>query len=191
MAIRILISAILVCALVGAFAWFRYYPASPMITTIGLPGPSADAERRCGPNYRSLGVVRWVPTRDLVCRGPSQIEASFREQEDVTLDTFTRRIGHAQRFWSQPDSNTWQRTRDSVAAKMQSVGGRKISCWQPPRGPHRNIIESKYWKFPSYFVRLTAYRVVDHIDGGPWLLQLDGYRDLPSECVYDPWRYSR
>ena len=186
MAIRILISAILAFALVGAFAWFRYYPASPMITTIGLPGPRADAGRSCGANYRKLKYVRWVPTRDFLCRGPSRIEASFREEEDVTLDTFTRRIGHAQRLWSQPDSNSWQRTRDSVAVKMQSLGGRPISCPQPPRGPHRNIVESKYWRFSSYFVRLTAYRVVDHIDGGPWLLQLDGYRELPLQCVIDP-----
>jgi hypothetical protein len=180
MAIRILLSAILVCLLVGAFAWFKYYPASPMITTIGLPGPAADADRRCGPNYRKMGLVRWVPTRDLVCRGPSQVRASFREEQDVTLDTFTRRIGHAGRFWSQPDSNSWQRTADSVTAAMQRLGGHTFSCWKPPAGLNPHIRDTKYWRFPSYFVRLTAYRFENPFNGGPWLLQLDGYRDLPN-----------
>ena len=191
MAVRILLSAILVCLLVVAFAWFKYYPASPMITTIGLPGPRADADRSCGPNYRHMGVVRWVPTRDLVCRGPWQIRASFREEQDVTLDTFTRRIGHARRFWSQADSNSWQRSADSVTAAMQRLGGHMISCWERPAGLPGSVRDTKYWRFPSYYVRLTAYRFEDYFNGGPWLLQLDGYRELPMECATDPWRYAR
>jgi hypothetical protein len=191
MAIRILLSAILACSLIGGFAWFNYYPASPMITTIGLPGPRADLDRRCGPNYRHIGLVRWVPTRDLVCRGPWQIDSSFREEQDVTLDTFTRRIGHARRFWSVADSSGWQESRDSVVTTMQRAGGRAMSCWKSPASSNPNIRDTQYWQFPSYSVRLVAYRAVDDRNNTPWLLQLDGYRDLPTECVIDPWRYSR
>ncbi len=191
MAARILLSGVLVFVLVGAFAWFQYYPASPMITTIGLPGPRADLERRCGPMYRKMGLVRWVPTRELVCSGRWRLSRFLREEQDVTLDTFTRRIGHARRFWSQPDSNSWQRSRDSVAATMQRLGGQTISCSTAPGGLIPNVRDTDYWKFSSYFVRLIAYRVVDDQNRSPWLLQLDGYRELPTECVIDPWRYSR
>jgi hypothetical protein len=188
---RIIISAILVCVLAGAFAWFAYYPSSPMITTIGLPGPRADIERQCGARYRKIGPVRWVPTRELVCRGTWEVFGPIRDEQDVTLNTFTRRIGHARRFWSAADSTSWQRTRDSVVTNMQRLGGRAMSCWKSPAWLNPNVRDTQYWRFPSYFVRLVAYRVVDDQNKTPWLLQLDGYRDLPAECVIDPWRYSR
>src|SRR4051812_39396228 len=181
----------LVCVLVAGFAWFRYYPASPMITAIGLPGPGADVDRTCGPNYRKIALVGFVPTRELVCHGSWRARTSFREGQDVTLDTFTRRIRHARRSWSQPDSNSWQRSADSVTAAMQRLGGEAISCWQQPPGLNRNIRATKHWRFSSYFVRLVAYRFEDQFDGGPWLLQLDGYREPPMECVIDPWRFNR
>jgi hypothetical protein len=189
---RIIISAILVCVLVGAFAWFAYYPSSPMITTLGLPGPKADLERECGARYRKIGPVRWVPTRELVCRGPWEIGGYLREEQDVTLDGLTRRIGHARRFWSLPDSVSWQRARDSVVSTMPRLGGGRISCWKSPYNDSiTHIRDTEYWKFPSYSVRLIAYRAEDGHNRSPWLLQLDGYRSLPSECVFDPWRYNR
>ena len=190
MAGRIILSAILVALLLGAFAWFEYYPASPMITALGLPGPKANLERRCGPNYRKIGIVRWVPTRDVVCRGVDTY-GFLQERQDVTLDTFTRRIGHAQRFWSQPDSNSWQFSRDSTITAMQRLGGRAISCFTAPNGLNPNVRDARYWRFSSYFVRLTSYRMVDPQNRSPWILQLDGYRELPMWCVMDPWRHSR
>ena len=183
MAGRIVLSAILIALVVGAFAWFDYYPASPMVTTLGLPGPKANLERRCGPNYRKIGVVRWVPTRDDVCRGVEKY-GFLQERQDVTLDTFTRRIGHAQRFWSQPDSNTWEFTRDSVVTAMPRLGGHAFSC--STRGLNPNVQDTKFWRFPSYFVRLTSYRMVDPQNRSPWVLQMDGYRELPTWCVLDP-----
>jgi hypothetical protein len=97
--------AALLFALVGALAWLEYYPASPMLSTIGLPGPRANAQRECGNMYRQVAYNARVATREIVCRGPDSW-GYLREYQHVKLDAYTRRITNAQRFWSRPDSSS-------------------------------------------------------------------------------------
>lgn len=146
--------ALLVAVLTGLVAWLEYYPASPMITGVGLPGPRADADRRCRAMYRQLpgpgsygfrihgpgdlvytwpekrrsfGRVVQVPTRQIVCEGSAGLR--FRdESQRVSLDAITRRISHAQRWWFLEDSASWERARDSIAAAMMRLGGRDLLC---------------------------------------------------------------
>jgi hypothetical protein len=183
--------AILIGALVGVLAWFEYYPASPMITTIGLPGPRANAERECGNMYRQVGHDARIPTRELICRGPREASGYLLEEQDVTLDALTRRISNARRWWGVPDSGSWEKARDSITSTMQRLGGRRFSCWKNPNDSLIHIRETQYWKFPSYSVRFISYRTDDDHKRTPWLFQLDGYPKLPLECVSDPWRHSR
>ena len=190
--IRVTVYATLVGALAGVLAWFEYYPVSPMITTIGLPGPRANADRECGTVYRQVIHGTRIPTRELVCRGPRKVRADLVEDQDVTLDALTRAIGHVRRFWGMPDSASWQNTRDSVTSVMTKLGGRPISCRWPPASSLPNVRDVQFWRFESYSIRFISYRTVDKADPrSPWLLQLDGYPSLPSECVMDPWRSSR
>lgn len=172
-------------------AWFEYYPASPMITTIGLPGPRANAERECGNMYRQVGHDARIPTRELICRGPREFSGYLLEEQDVTLDALTRRISNARRWWGVPDSGSWEKARDSIASTMQRLGGRRFSCWKNPNDSLLHIRETQYWKFPSYSVRFISYRTDDDHKRTPWLFQLDGYPKLPLECVSDPWRHNR
>jgi hypothetical protein len=182
--------AILIATLVGLLAWFEYYPASSMITTIGLPGPGANVERRCGNMYRQVGHDTRIPTRELVCRGRDSW-GYLREEQEVRLDALTRRISNARRFWAVSDSASWEKTRDSIASAMNHLGGRRIACWKNPNDSLLRIRETQYWKFPTYSVRFVAYRTDDDHKRSPWLLQLDGYPQLPYECVSDPWRHNR
>jgi len=181
--------AILLCALLGVLAWSEYYPASPMITTIGLPGRRANVGRECGNMYRQVGHAR-ISMRELVCRRP-KLMGYLIERQQVTLDALTRRISNVQRYWAVPDSASWQKTRDSVALTMQHLGGRRISCWEMPNPSVLHIRETQFWKFPSYSVRFISYRTEDDPKSSPWRLQLDGYPKFPSECLFDPWRYNR
>jgi hypothetical protein len=174
----------------AASGWIEASAASPMITTIGLPGPRANAKRECGNMYRQVVYGARIPTRELVCRGPD-LWGYLREDQHVTLDALTRRINNAHRYWAVPDSSSWQRTRDSVALTMQRLGGRRISCWTSPNPSLLHIRDTQFWKFPSYSVRFISYRTDDDHKRSPWLLQLDGYPTLPFECVMDPWRYNR
>jgi hypothetical protein len=152
---------LILIGLTGLLAWLEHYPASPMITALGLPGPGADAERRCGTMYRywwpfpSYGlrihgpgdlVYEWperrrrsprpvpVPTRRVVCTEEPGF-ASNRDRETVELDLLTRHIGHAQRMWYAKDSASWERARDSIASAMVRLGGRELACGnlRPPR----------------------------------------------------------
>jgi hypothetical protein len=182
--------AILVGVLVALSAWLEHYPASPMVTTIGLPGPEANIQRNCGNMYRQVARNTRIPTREIVCRGPDSW-GYLREDQHVTLDALTRRITHAHRYWSVPDSASWQKTRDSVATTMQRLGGGPISCWTSPNPSLTNIRDTEYWKFDSYFVRFTSYRRPDDPQRSPWELQLDGYPKPPPECQFDPWRHNR
>ncbi len=188
---RMALYAIILGALVGVLAWSEHYPASPMITTLGLPGPRADVERDCGNMYRLVGHGARIPTRELVCRGPRELSGYLLEEQDVTLDALTRRIGHAQRRWGVPDSGSWQKTRDSIASSMEHRGGKQFACWKNPNDSLLHIRETRYWKFPTYFVRFISYRTDDDHKRSPWLFQLDGYSTLPLACVIDPWRYNR
>ena len=187
---RMWIYAGIVGALVCALAWFEYYPASPMITAIGLPGPRANEGRDCGNMYRDVLHRVRVPMRELVCRSGHTLNS--HDQQDVTLDALTRRISHAERFWALPDSASWQKARDSIPMAMQRLGGRPLTCWKNPNAlAITHIRSTDYWKFRSYVVRVIAYRQPDDRLGTPWLLQLDAYPEKPYECVYDPWRYMR
>lgn len=156
--------ALLVAMLTGLVAWLEYYPASPMITAVGLPGPRADTDRRCGSMYRQLPgpgsygfrihgpgdlVYQWrperrrsyprvirYPTRLIVCQGSSGLE-SRHESQNVSLDVITRRTSRVQRVWYLEDSASWKRARDSIASAMMRLGGRDLACrtFKPPRRP--------------------------------------------------------
>lgn len=186
---RMWMYASVVGLLVCALAWFEYYPSSTMITAIGLPGPRANESRDCGNMWRGVVLGMRIPTRELLCW--SGHTWGSHDQQDVTLDGLTRRIVHAKRFWALPDSASWQSARDSIPVAMQHLGGRALSCWRNPNESFVHIRSTQYWKFPSYTVRVIAYREGDDRLGTPWLLQLDGYPESPSECVRDPWGYLR
>ena len=152
--------ALLVAVLTGLVAWLEYYPASPMITDVGLPGPRADADRHCGALSRQLPgpgsygfriegpgdlVYQWrperrrsfarvlhIPTRRVVCEGRGRVDGPFARQR-VSLDALTRRISHVQRSWYVDDSSSWEHARDSIATAMVRLGGRTLACRKPER----------------------------------------------------------
>lgn len=125
--------ALLVVALTGLVAWLEYYPASPMITAVGLAGPRANDDRRCAAIYRHIAgpgsygvrihgpgdlVYQWrpergrshlrairYPTRQIVCGGSSGREVRH-ESQTVSLDVITRRTGNVQRVWYLEDSSS-------------------------------------------------------------------------------------
>jgi hypothetical protein len=175
---------------IGVIAWSEYYPSSPMVTTLGLPGPRADVGRGCGLWYRQAWFGRF-PLRKAVCQRPRMLGQDFWQREEVAFDALSRRIEHAQRMWSVADSLSWERARDSVGSAMSHLGGREFACWKTPYVFVTPVRDSRYWKFPTYSVRLTSYRFEDNSARSPWLLQLDGYPKLPLECVNDPWRDNR
>jgi hypothetical protein len=164
-------------------AWQEYYPSSPMFETIGIPGPRANSGRRCGRSVLQTRFGNW-PTRDVSCHGPNLFPPGERHEENVGVDLLTRQTRAARRFWSVPDSIQWQQQRDSIPLALARLGGREISCLRPVDQDLPWLMKSSYWKFPSYYVRMTSYEFSDSVARGMprWDLQLDGYSNLPQEC---------
>jgi hypothetical protein len=170
----------------GVIGWQEYYPSSPMFEAIGMSGPRANSGRRC---WRSVVMTRFGPwrSRDVACSGVNFFGGGERRAEIVGVDLLTRQIKGAKRAWSVLDSADWQRERDSIPRALARLGGRQIMCPQPAAANLTWLVKSSYWKFPSFYVRMTAYDFATF--PGPamsrWQLQLDGYPDAPYECEHD------
>ena len=102
------------------------------------------------------------------------------KEATLTFDVLTRRIGRAERAWRVPDSVAWVRTGDSISNQMSRLGGKRFFC-EPNSVPAMRIQEARYWNFPGFVARLTAYPVRG-TSGRPWLLRLDGYEKDVNPC---------
>jgi len=169
-------------------AWSRRVPTSPMFATIGLPGPRADAGRRCGHMY-TRPAWHSLPTREIACIGPLRPppHSYVGGRPEATVDAYNRRVTHAGRSWAIGDSASWDRVRDSVRIALERRGGAPWTCGRTNRHHLDHIRAIVYWRFPGYMVRLSAY---SYIPGTPearratWLLQLDAYPGAAPECEF-------
>jgi hypothetical protein len=183
---KMLLGGAAAAAIVAAafFGWSHYFPSSPLIARLGLPGPRADTRRSCG---RQVRVYRWVrvPTGDIICQS-SRGFAEFWNQQEVDLDPLTRGVTHVGRMLAPPDSTIWAASRDSIRYVMKSDGGQPIPC-HPFWGKYApGTVSVEAWRFAGHTVRLNAYHwpARPENDNGPpeWLLQLDGYPGDPPGC---------
>lgn len=161
-------------------AWLEYYPASPMLEMIGLPGPRANSGLRCGSYYRQTVLGR-VPTREMACRVPTI--ADPLERQEVRMDVLNRRIVHGVRLWRVPDSVRWKTEGDSVGLVLTRLGGHEFACPKNPFGHPPHVRGTRFWRFSKFYVRLVAYAWEEFPPERRWMLQLDGYPTLPPDCV--------
>lgn len=186
---RIVGTLIVIFLVVGVVAWQRYYPSSQMFQSLGLPGPRANTDRRCGGWYRQRSWGR-TPTREVTCR-PTGRQLGFLDRQEVELDRLTRQITSAHRTWQLPDSTAWATAQDSVGRVLDATGGRVMNCLPPIPVPTRILIV-RAWHFPTYSVRFVAYHFLGArhpygLTGPPeWLLQIDGYPGDPPDCGPHP-----
>jgi hypothetical protein len=160
-------------------AWFEYYPASPMLATIGLPGPRANSGLACGSYYQQTALGR-LPMRRMVCRVPTS--ADPWNKKEVRMDALNRQIANGMRTWTVPDSGQWKREQDSVASALTRLGGHEFGCARNPFTGPTMIRAVRFWSFPTYYVRFVAQTWDQYPYGRLWLLQLDAYPTLPLEC---------
>jgi hypothetical protein len=187
---RALGGAVAVVTMVAAlFTWWHYYPSSPLIARLGLPGPRADTERHCGRAFFLYWRRVRVPTGDIICRSVRGSMDDFWKQEEVDLDPLTRRVTHGRRALVPVDSLSWAAARDSIRHAMSRGGGRPLPCYPPYDKEPPWILSEEAWRFPGYTVRLVAYHWIPRrTSTGPptWLLQLDGYPGDPPGCGDTP-----
>src|SRR3954462_6332157 len=146
-------SVIFIC--LGALAWLYYYPASPMYEGIGLTGPRPNSGRRCGVSYYYGALHTRFKTNSVSCRF-EQSEPGRRYEETVGLNLLSRRVVDATRLWATLDSAQWQRDQDSIATTMAAMKGQEMQCAQNPNGAILGQQPTKFWRFPTFFVRLFA-----------------------------------
>lgn len=182
---RMLDGAAAVITIVAAVvSWTHYYPATPMIARLGLPGPRANSGRRCGAMRR---VYSWgtAPTREVVCERARSF-AGVWSIGRVNMDALTRRVTHAMRTLTPSDSVAWAVARDSIQQEMAKAGGQPIPCYAPWGTYPPWIVSNEAWRFSSYSIRLTAYHWTPRWRGpsGPptWFLQIDGFPADPLDC---------
>ena len=161
-------------------AWLEYYPASPMLEVIGVPGPRANSGLQCGGFYRQTMVGR-VRTRDIVCR--ARMNGDPMNSQEVSMDALNRRIVNARRIWTAPDSGRWKKERDSVATALTLRGGHEFVCETNNLGGPIPFREKGFWRFPKFYARLVASTWEEAPSQRRWVIQLDGYPTLPPECV--------
>lgn len=165
-------------------SWSHYYPATPMIERLGLPGPRANTGRSCG--AERLGHT-WgtTPTRNILCQRARSV-AGFGLLQEVNVDALTRRVTHARRDLVPADSAAWAAERDSVRDEMLRAGGEPIPCYEPFGSFLPWIPAIDAWRFSDYSIRLTAYHWTPRRLGPSapprWLLQMDGYAADPPDC---------
>jgi hypothetical protein len=172
----------------GVRAWLRYYPASDLVTAIGLPGPSADVGTRCDRWVRRYGRLH-LPTRRVTCaRHPGKQWPGHSDEQQVDLDLLTRRVARASRLWTPSDSLAWQQAQDSVRTAIQQRGGVLMACTQ--RGlALGNVRSVQHWRVGDHTERLVAYHWTPEtsLNGEwrwePWMLQLDAYPGDAPDCV--------
>jgi hypothetical protein len=168
----------------AVLGWQHYYPKSAMIAALGMPGPRADAGRRCGGWYRQLSWGGTL-TREVTCGPRLAPWPSYWVQQEVSLDRLTRRVTHVGRTAALPDFAAWTATRDSVERALAALGGLPMLC-EPVHPALTHIRSVDAWRFPTYSVRLIAYHWAEKQRSGnepAWLLQLDGYPDDPPDCA--------
>ena len=161
-------------------AWLEYYPASPMLEVIGVPGPRANSGLQCGGFYRQTVVGR-VRTRDMVCRATRNGDPM--NSQEVSMDALNRRIVNARRIWTAPDSGEWKKKRDSVATALTLRGGHEFVCETNNLGGPITFRETGFWRFPKFYARLVASTWEETPSQRRWVIQVDGYPTLPPECV--------
>jgi hypothetical protein len=183
--------AVVILIPIGTAAWLTHYPASPLVTAIGLSGPEANGDARCGATRRRWRGM-WVPTRETVCRRFTSPFVPGGVEQDVTLDALTRRIDHARLFMRTTDSVAWQRTADSLRAAVRERGGVPTHCVSAP-WPLPYIRTEEHWIVGSHFERLIAYRWADRASQRnqtpytPWNVQLDAFAERPAWCLHTRW----
>ena len=141
-------------ALSAILAWFAVPPRSPMITALGLPGPSAAEDRVCRFGLRRLWYGR-APTRDVVCGSrfdperPAFIATVF-------YDALSRRMVSANVGFRDLDSVTVYSLADSIARTLNARGGRHIGC-APVDPAVLDVQRADLWRFPGFDVRLLVH----------------------------------
>jgi hypothetical protein len=138
-------------ALSAVLAWFAFPPRSPMITALGLPGPSAAEDRVCRFGLRRLWYGR-APTRGVMCGSrfdperPAFIATVF-------YDALSRRMLSANVGFRGLDSVTVYLLADSIAPTLDARGGRRIGC-APVDPVVPDVQRADLWRFPGFDVRL-------------------------------------
>ena len=187
--VGILLVGLAAALALAAAAWLHTYGSSPLVTAVGLPGPAADASRECGtPRWHPWWALFQHPWVECRAFDPAATRAALRAgswppRADVTIDLWTRRVGHAGRAWTVPDTAAWALAQDSIARALAGAGGREVACG--PLTTHPALAHTRarrFWRFPGYMIRLLAYH---DVPGGrvPWGLQLDGYAADAPECL--------
>ena len=138
-------------ALSAGLALFAFPPRSPMITTLGLPGPSAAERRVCGFGLRRLWYAR-APTREVVCHAQFDAERPAFVAT-VFYDALSRRTLSANVGFRELDSVTVYSLADSMARTLDARGGRRIGC-APVHPVVRDVQRAHLWRFPGFDVRL-------------------------------------
>ena len=182
------------CLVAGAFfaarVWLKQYPSSPLVTAVGLPGPSANVGTQCGYVMRHLDAFR-LPTRLAYCaRRPGGAAQLRADEQWVSYDVLTRRVQMAYRRWSPPDSISWQRGLDSTRAAIRQRGGVPLHCARP-EFPMDQVRSAEHWKLRDHTERLVGYRwdesnsLNQEWRWQPWLLELDAYACEAPDCGTD------
>ena len=91
---RVVMGALLL-GFAGLLAWLALTPRSPMLRSMGLPGPSGYAgNRRCGAWYTQTRLG-WIPSRKATCEAPVD-PSRPRDRQEIEYDELTRRVSHVQ-----------------------------------------------------------------------------------------------
>ena len=171
----------LLLSFAASLIWLAWTPRSPMLRTMGLPGPSGYAgNRRCGAWYTQTRWG-WMPSRKATCDAPAD-PSRPRDQQQIEYDELTRHVSRIKVTIAPPDSLTWRTRFDSIAGEISRRGGQPILC-QSSSSSVTTIKETRIWRFDGHDVRLLAYRFDgDGASRLEWLLQLDGFAPHSPEC---------
>jgi hypothetical protein len=116
----------------AALVWLAVPPRSPMITTLGLPGPSAAEGRLCRAALRRSSLGR-VPTGEVMCRANfDPARPGFRAS--VFYDALSRRVTSAHAaFWKLDSLAVVALAVPSRAPSMRAVAsGSSARLFIPP-----------------------------------------------------------
>jgi hypothetical protein len=171
-------------ALTAGLPWFARPPRSPMITTLGLPGPSAAEGRVCRFGLRRLWYGRAL-TREVMCSRRFDPERPAFVAT-VFYDALSRRMLSANVGFRELDSVTVYALADSIAGTLDARGGRRIGC-APVDAVVLDVQRAYLWRFPGFDVRLFVQSPLpprDDRDRAQWFVAVIALPSDAPDCSF-------
>ena len=165
-----------------ALVWLAVPPRSPMITTLGLPGPSAAEGRLCRAALRRSSLGR-VPTGEVMCRANfDPARPGFRAS--VFYDTLSRRVTSAHAAFGKLDSLAVVALADSITRALDARGGQRVQC-APVHPAVVDLHADELWRSSGFDVRLLSHRPLPYqgtVDRQGWYVALHALPTSAADC---------